>query len=205
LKILILAVFVLGSAPAWLGADPALDTLTLKDGSVVQGQIVDETASAVGVVVNGVRRSFARDFIVKIDYAQNPGSTAPASPPAQSNPGLEPAPGVPGDAWAQELSAEYQVPESTVLWVNQQGIAQPDVPEVFEVAASARAPLGDVVQLRRSGESWPEIRAHYGLQDAPPPPPHAVVVVEPAPAVVVAAPLLLRILFFPFFLFMHHH
>jgi hypothetical protein len=183
---------VLGSLGG-LAADQPLDVLKLKDGRVLQGEIVGETDSKVELMVDGTTRTFSRDFITNITYG---GADEGAQPE-----GTALRPGLHGDALSADLAARYRVPESSVLWARHQGISDSDLPEVFEVAAEAQVPIRPVVDLRLKGMSWREIRDRFGLE-APPPPSSARVVVV-APLVMLPPPLIFRILFFPFFLFRH--
>lgn len=183
---------VLGSLGG-LAADQPLDALTLKDGRVLQGQIVGETDAKVELVVDGTTRTFSRDFIASIRYGGADEGVESAGQPIWH--------GVHGDALSADLAERYRVPESSVLWARQQGISDADLPEVFQVAAEAQVPISAVVDLRLRGMPWRDIRGRFGLE-APPPSPsaHGVIV---APLVLAPPALILRILLFPLFIFRH--
>lgn len=96
-----------------LSAEANQDILTLKDGRVVAGQIVDENDDSVALVSDGVKRSYSRDFISKISYGS-------ATDNAVGTSGLSPAVAIPrqsGDALTADLAARFQVPEHSVIWV----------------------------------------------------------------------------------------
>jgi len=202
LRLLLLAAALLVAWPSLpaAAAEP-MDTLTLTDGRTVQGQVVSEGADGVKIVVAGVERSFSRDLVAKVSYGGD------GAQPAHVGPGAAPeGAAADGDALAADLSYQYQVPRSSVEWARRQGITDADLPQVFAVAADAQVRLKPVVDLRLQGWSWPDIRAHFGLQDAPPAPaPRPHVEVEVSGPVPVPPPFILfRILFWPFLLLTHH-
>ncbi|MGH7441493.1 MAG: hypothetical protein ACREKE_02340 [bacterium] len=178
---------VLGSLGV-LAADQALDMVTLKDGRVVQGEIVAEKTGQIQILVDGVARTYSRDFISRIRYGGDDDASS-------ANNSALVAPG--GDALTVNLAARYQVPESSVLWVRQQGITDEDLPRVMAVASAAEVSLRAVTDLRLQGWSWRSIRSHFGLVE--PEPEARVVVMEPDPI-----PLFFRILLFPLFFFGWH-
>lgn len=145
-------------------ADPSLDVITLKDGRVVSGQIVEESGEKVVFLVDGVKRSYNRNFVTKISYGTGPteGMQASSAGPSEGAPVGE-GPEVKGSLTAQ-IAATYDVPEKAVIWVRKQGIVDADLPLVFYVAAKARVQTRVVVRLRLERWSWNEIEAHFGLR-----------------------------------------
>jgi len=168
--------FVLGLAAGSLWADA--DTVTLKDGRVLKGSIVEERSATVVMLVEGSRRSFGRDFIAKIAYGDGPdaGAGQASGPPegAEVPEGAEAAdqagapstavPAVPGEDLLTALSVRYRVPVSDVAWVRAQGIPDADLPLVFMVAATARVVPRRVVKLYLEGLSWDQIEASFQMQ-----------------------------------------
>jgi hypothetical protein len=162
--------FVLALAVGTLRADA--DTVTLKDGRVLKGQIVEERSATVVMLVGGSQRSFGRDFIAKIAYGD--GSDAgggQASAPPEGNDAVDqpggPAttvPAVPGEDLLTALSVRYRVPVSDVAWVRAQGVPDADLPLVFMVAATARVAPRRVVKLYLEGLSWDQIEASFQMQ-----------------------------------------
>jgi hypothetical protein len=169
--------FALCSAGLTLRADSAPsgdDTVTLKDGRILHGQVVEESDDNVVVLVQGVQRTFGRSFIKKIVYGSGPDEAAAPAPaavqsaaPDDGNPyaapqaaGSEPAPK--GDM-VSDLAQRYRVPVSDVIWVRKQGISDTDLPLVFLVAATAQVMPRAVVKLRLEGWAWDDIETHFGL------------------------------------------
>jgi hypothetical protein len=170
-------ILVLGAAGGSLRADtapqPGDDTVILRDGRVLHGQVVEENKDTVVVMVGGLQRKFDRGFIKKIAYGSGPaeagvapgGQYAAASdgdstppPPAGTVP-PEPAQG----DLAQAIAARYSVPVGDVIWVRKQGIPDSDLSMVFMVAAAAQVVPRVVVRLRLRGKSWGDIENHFGL------------------------------------------
>jgi hypothetical protein len=170
-------IFTLGVAGGSLRADaapqPGDDTVTLRDGRVLHGQVVEENKDTVVVMVDGLQRKFDRGFIKKISYGIGPveasaapeGQDAAASdgdttppPPAGTVPS-QPAQGDLVDA----IAVRYSVPVSDVVWVQKQGIPDSDLSMVFMVAATARVVPRVIVRLRLRGKSWEDIENHFGM------------------------------------------
>ena len=191
----LLGMFALLAPVAGLRADASLDQLTLKDGRVIQGQIVSESDSGVDILVSGTKQSFARSNIASVAYAGADGTAAGAGTPDAGSVAAPattvPSGGAPMDSEDAQLAARYQVPEKDVQWVRAQGIPGDEVENVFAVAADAQVTLRAVVDLRLKGWSWGAIREHYGLAESPaayaepgpPPPPRPRVIVEEPPVV----------------------
>jgi hypothetical protein len=160
-------------------AAAAMDLVTLKDGRVIHGVVVEESKSKIIVQVAGVPRTFERAFVTKITYGE---SASPESAPAESelaSPGEGQGQTVPAPKEDEItfLSERYQVPPSDVVWVRDQGISEHDLPLVYLVAAAAQVPPRQVVRLYLSGLSWDEIEARYGIQSGE----VQTLVVEPYP------------------------
>jgi hypothetical protein len=165
---------VLGLGSGALFAEEALtqDVITLKDGRVLKGQVVDESDTKVIIEIKGVKRSYSRSFIAGIDYADASaqGASAPPAPSAGTAPSAPSAPpvavpqGKPQGSMVTDLAAHYSVPVSEVTWVQRQGIMDADLPMVFFIAATAGIVPGPVVRLRLAGWSWSDIEGHYGLE-----------------------------------------
>ncbi|HTB22419.1 MAG TPA: hypothetical protein VK914_06910 [bacterium] len=169
--------FALAAAGA-LWADSAQssdDTVTLKDGRILHGQVVEESNDDVVVLVQGVQRKFGRSFIKKIVYGKGPdealASPAPAqssAPAADGNPYAAPSgggsvPDAPKGDMVSDLALRYKVPVSDVIWVRKQGISDADLPLVFLVAATAQVMPRAVVKLRLEGWAWDDIETHFGM------------------------------------------
>jgi hypothetical protein len=137
-------------------AGPGPDRLTLKDGRVIAGTIVQEDVKAVTLRSGSMEREYRRDFIRSIAYGETP-------PPA-TVPGLAPTPAARASSLDADLCQRYNVPLSEVQWVRRQGMADADLPLVFFVAATAQVVPGPVVALRKQGLSWEEIERHYGME-----------------------------------------
>ena len=144
------------------------DVLTLKDGRLLKGQVVEETDDKIFVLIKGVKRSYSRSFVTKVAYGSGPAGAvaAPASvaapeeaPPSEALPAVKPSGNLTTD-----LALRYRVPESEVIWVRRQGITDTDLPLLFLVAATAGVVPGAVVSLRLAGNSWGEIESHYGME-----------------------------------------
>lgn len=170
--------FALGLAWGGLRAEQAPqesadDTVSLKDGRVLHGTVLEESKDNIVVMVDGVKRSFGRSFVTKVSYGNGSGAgSAMASGPAEAAPGgaypAPPAGTIPSDPpkgnLVADVSTRYKVPPSDVVWVRQQGIPDADVPLVFLIAATAEVVPRAVVRLRMEGWSWADIEAHYGMR-----------------------------------------
>jgi hypothetical protein len=166
--------FVLALAAGPLRADAApqdYDTVTLKDGRVVQGQVVEERKDTLVLTVRGVRRSFGRDFIAKVSYGSGPeaGVEGSVGPDEGAGPGDAEGPSgavphAPTEDLATALSVRYRVPLGDVLWVRRQGVSDADLPLVFLVAATAGVTPRRVVKLIREGWSWSDIENYFQMQ-----------------------------------------
>ena len=156
----------LGLAGA-LKADPADDQLTLKDGRVVTGQVVEESQDSITLLVKGVTRHYKRDLVKKVAYGSGSAEAPPpdGEPAAATVPAGEPA-AKPAVSLDVDIAQRYQVPMTEVAWVRRQGITEADLPIVFFVAASAGITPGPVVRLRLEGWSWRDIERHYGMDPA---------------------------------------
>jgi hypothetical protein len=162
--------FVLALAAGTLRADA--DTVTLKDGRVLKGQIMEERSATVLMLVGGTKRSFGRDFIAKIAYgdgADAGGDQASAPPEAHDavdqlgGPGTT-VPAAPGGDLLTALSVRYRVPVGDVAWVRAQGVPDADLSLVFMVAATAQVVPRRVVKLYLEGLSWDQIEASFQIQ-----------------------------------------
>lgn len=163
--------FVFGLAGGPLCAGPApqeYDRVTLKDGRVVQGQVVEERKDTVVIAVRGLRRSFGRDFIAKISYGSGPEEGADASTEASEGGEADgpsgAVPQAPAEDLATALSVRYRVPLGDVLWVRRQGVSDADLPLVFLVAATAGVTPRRVVKLIQEGWSWSDIESSFQMQ-----------------------------------------
>lgn len=151
---------------------PDDDTVTLKDGRVLHGQVVEESDDSVVVLVQGLQRKFGRSFIKKIVYGSGPAEASVTQQAPMAAGAVEDAPApeagtIPsappkGDLVA-DLSVRYRVPENDVIWVRRQGVSDADLPLVFMVAATAHVVPRAVVKLLRAGWSWDDIEEHYGM------------------------------------------
>ncbi|HTB21894.1 MAG TPA: hypothetical protein VK914_04215 [bacterium] len=143
---------------------PDYDTVKLKDGRIVKGQVVEERNDSLVVLVKGVRRTFERSFVAKISYGDGAGGEEGqglAAPPAQApSPSDLPSGAAAGDL---VLSRRYSVPVSDVAWVRSQGVPDVDVAMVFFVAAAARVQPRRVVHLYLEGWSWDEIEDYFQI------------------------------------------
>jgi hypothetical protein len=182
---LIAAVFaaVLASG-AGLRAD---DTVTLKDGSSLQGQVMEETDAQVVLMDHGVQRTLDRSLVARVDFNTSPSSDsgAPAAAPAPDSPAGagdavppsgagEPAgfdatgsgPQQPTQEqmdYANGISDYYQVDPDQVWGFEEQGIPVEELPVVFYVARRAQCAPGLVADMRLQGMSWADICMHFGL------------------------------------------
>jgi hypothetical protein len=154
------------------------DSLLLKDGRVIHGQVVEETDAKVTVMVAGVQRRYGRDLIKRIDYGgsqplldgagdpEQPATSRPAEPRdrgAEAIPAPAPEPSTRANSLDEDLALRYQVPLSEVHWIRAQGIVDADLPLVLFVAARARIAPGPVVSLRLKGWTWSQIEDRYGI------------------------------------------
>jgi hypothetical protein len=162
----------LGSRPA-SAADSAADSVTLKDGRVLQGEVIEEGKDTVVVLVDGIKRSYGRNFIAKIAYGSGAAGAAPEAGPVgpgdsgagpQGDPSMAVPGGPPSGSLVSDIAVRYRVPVSDVLWVRQQGVPDADLPLVFLVAATARVVPRAVVKLRLRGWSWADIEEHFGMR-----------------------------------------
>lgn len=146
----------------------AEDTVTLKDGRVVHGSVVEERADTIVVQVDGVKRSYGRSFVAKVAYGSGMAGEGEA-PGAQTGYRSNPPEGatVPmspmGSNLVSDISARYRVPPSDVLWVRQQGIVDADLPLVFLLAATARVAPRTIVMMHLQGMDWADIEAQYQI------------------------------------------
>jgi hypothetical protein len=162
--------FVLGLAGGPLRADA--DTVTLKDGRVLKGEIVEEQSSDVVLLMGGARRSFGRDFIAKIAYGDGADAGAEQAPGPPDGGGAVYQAGGPSSAipampkadLLTALSVRYRVPVGDVAWVRRQGVPDADLSLVFLVAATARVVPRRVVELYLEGWSWDRIEDYFQMQ-----------------------------------------
>jgi len=154
------------SAPA--AAPSSQDVVTLKDGRVLKGQVVEENDTKVWIEIKGVKRSYSRSFIASIEYGSGADQGAEAAPPSSGGTAPSASATVPSTkpqgSMTADLAAHYSVPESEVVWVQRQGIADADLPMIFFIAATAGVVPGPVVRLRLAGWDWSDIEDHYGLE-----------------------------------------
>jgi len=161
LKILLLSAMGLAPLPA-LG-DASQDTVTLKDGRVLTGTVVEETKDRLTVQVQGVNRLYDRSLVKSVQYGTGP-AQPPLDPAAAKDDQVVPSRVASKAATLdQDLADRYQVPLKEVEWVRRQGITDADLPMVFFVASEAQVRPVEVVDLRLQGLSWREIEAHFGL------------------------------------------
>ena len=143
--------------------DASLDQVTLRDGRVLSGTVLEETKDKLSLQVNGVTRLYDRSLVQSVRYGSGP---AEASPAVRDS-GEDRVPDKVTSKAAsldQDLADRYQVPLDEVLWVRRQGVTDADLPMVFFVASQAAIRPGGVVRLRLQGLSWTEIEEHYGLE-----------------------------------------
>ena len=167
---------LLGPLGAAAMEQPLDDRVTLKDGRVLHGQVIEESNDKIMVMVGGVKRTFGRSFVKKVAYGAGPAggdqqtmSAGAASTGAAGQPGppegVIPSTPPKGDLVA-DLSLRYRVPEGDVVWVRRQGIADSDLPLVFLVAATAGVVPRAIVKLRLAGWSWDDIETRYGMRSS---------------------------------------
>jgi hypothetical protein len=186
------------------------DQVTLKDGRILRGEIIDESSKDLTLKVHGVKRVYSRDFISKVNYGEAQDKASTDGSNAEAPQAVEPEGSDDGSLDA-ELAVKYQVPQAEVVWVRRQGITDDDLPVLFSIAAEAQVLPSAVVKLRLAKMSWNEIRAHFGLPqtgiDSAPQPRVRVEVSGPPPVPVILPPpnILFRILFWPFLLLKHLH
>jgi hypothetical protein len=149
--------------PAAAFSDGTVDTVTLKDGRVLTGLVVEESKDRLTLQVQGVNRVYDRGLIKSVQYGSGP-DAAPASAAAPADDASVPD-RITSSASTldQDLADRYQVPLKEVAWVRHQGIPDADLPNVFFVAAEAQVRPVGVVDLRLQGWSWREIEDHFGL------------------------------------------
>lgn len=161
LFITLLAAALLPSAAGH--CDGNQDTVTLKDGRVLTGLVVEENKDRLTLQVGGVNRVYDRGLIKSIRYGSGP-AEAPQAATGDAAEGTVPARITSQAATLdQDLADRYQVPLKEVAWVRHQGIPDADLPMVFFVASEAAVRPVEVVDLRLQGLSWREIEAHFGL------------------------------------------
>jgi hypothetical protein len=162
-----------------LAAAEVVDTVRLKDGSVLHGQVVEENKNELVLLHKGLRRKISRDLVDSVLF--DTGAEPEAAPGPSSNPGQAPlqAPAtlpppeaasyIPTDDAAQNaqlfagLAQQYGVPASEVAAIHQDGIPVSEVSVVLFIAARAHVVPDEVVGLRRSGMTWLDITLHYNL------------------------------------------
>lgn len=179
------SVFLGLALAAALAADGVQDQITLKDGRIVTGTIVEESPAEVTLRTSGALRHYQRDFIRGIHYGGGGSDTDAASA------ALPPPTAAAANPLDLDLSRRYSVPVTEVQWVRRQGVADADLPMVFFIAAKASVLPGVVVDLRLKGWAWPDIERHFGLE------PRRVYFV---PGPVVPYPLLRASILWPFWL-----
>lgn len=172
---------LIGAAAATRAADSSEDQVTLKNGSTLSGQIVEESSTQVIIEVKGTKKTLDRTQIAKLSYGGGPseaeGSALAAAP--AGNASTEAAPASAAGNVVSELAQEYGVREADVLWVRRQGITDADLPMVFWVAANAQVQTKVVVRLRLERWTWSQIEGHFGLGAEGVDPALAPVVVQP--------------------------
>ena len=161
LSILILAASLLPAAAAF--ADGSDDTVTLKDGRVLSGLVVEESKDRLTIQVKGVKRIYDRGLIQNIQYGSGPAAPAAEPAPDGDSAAVPAKVGSKAATLDQDLADRYQVPLKEVAWVRHQGISDADLPMVFFVAAQAAVRPVEVVDLRLQGLDWREIEDHFGL------------------------------------------
>ncbi len=169
------------AAPALASSSAAVpDVIHLKDGRTVTGQVVEEHAHSIVMVVGGVRRTYDRSLITDIHYGAGEAPQVPegiyapappyAQPPAGSGPGYVPGPpGPPPGSDAElmgEIAQKYNVPVQDVQWVRSQGVDDADLPLVFLIAATAQVTPRQVLELRSQGYNWDQIEQYFGMQSS---------------------------------------
>jgi len=177
------AVFAaLMSLGALLRAD---DTVILTDGTVLQGQVMQETSEQVVLSDHGVQRTLERGLVAKVEFNTSPESSAssPAADAAAAD-GGDTVPSAPSDEAAAPADAGdtvpalpsqdqedylggvanyYQAPPDQVSGFEQEGIPYEELPVVFYVASRAQCDPDLVANLRLQGMSWADICMHFDL------------------------------------------
>ncbi len=158
------------------GALRAEDTVVLNDGSVIMGQVLQETPDQVVVLDEGVRRVLDRGVVSQIEFDTSPNVGSPYQGGPGQGDGVYEAGGVPpsGDIagpapdedeqdYVAGVAGFYGVPEDEVWGFEEQGIPYQQLPVVFYVANRAGCAPGLVASLRLSGMSWGAICTNFGL------------------------------------------
>jgi hypothetical protein len=127
-----------------------MDRVELKDGSVLNCLVIEETKDKVILSMGGTERKFSRSLVKSISFGK--GQPATDAPEA-----------VPGSSLDAGLVRQYAVPESELASMRQQGIPDKDLPLVFFIAAKARVAPGAVVKLRLKGLAWIAISQQFSL------------------------------------------
>lgn len=182
-KIAGMAVFAaILSVGALLRAD---DTVILTDGTVLQGQVMQETSDEVVLSDHGVQRTLQRGLVAKVEFNTSPassdsspatdsapadgGDTVPSAPSgevAAPSDGGDTVPALPTQDqtdYVDGVSAYYDAPSDQVWDFEQQGIPYEELPVVFYVASRAQCDPAEVVGLRLQGRSWADICRYLGL------------------------------------------
>ncbi|HXC63620.1 MAG TPA: hypothetical protein VNZ67_04640, partial [bacterium] len=133
LKLLLLSAVWLAPLPAMAGTSD--DTVTLMDGRVLTGTVVEETKDRLTLQVQGVNRLYDRSLVKSIQYGTGP---EPAASTAQDNNTVPTRITSKAATLDQDLADRYQVPLKEVVWVRHQGISDADLPMVFFVASQAQ-------------------------------------------------------------------
>jgi len=166
------------------------DTLTLNDGSVLKGQVLQEDSQTVTFMDHGTKRTLDRSLVASIQFGGSAAAGAAASAPKEA-PAAEAAPAGGNDAGetvpqasAPEPQAEgesapateeqldyaaavadfYQADPEEVLGFAREGIAFEELPVVLYVAHRSGAAQAEIVRLRLSGQTWAEICARFELR-----------------------------------------
>ncbi len=145
------------AAVAQAGPAPVPAEVTLTDGRVIVGELVQEDRTHLTMVVGGVRRTFDRSLVVAVERGGPPAIGAAAVGPAAGPPPASDA------GYIRGIAQRYRVPVADVLWVRSEGVADGDLPLLFLIAARARVTPRAVVRLRLRGWSWARLEAHYGV------------------------------------------
>ncbi len=146
---------------AGAAATAPLDTVYLKDGSVLRGQVVDYRKDTVTLMANGVKRKLDSSLVARIVFAGADSGSSAQAPAAEGSQAAQ----APASPYAG-LAREYQVPVSEVLWIKNQGIGDKDLTRVLYIAAGAQVTPAAVVKLYQAGMTWREISRHFGLDPA---------------------------------------
>ena len=178
-KIRFAAVFASAMSLAFLlRAD---DTVLLNDGSVLKGQIMEETTDHVVLMDHGIQRTLQRSLVAKISFNTDPSAVSSSAGPDDgggtvpeassgyvplSDEGGNTVPAAPTQEqqdYATGVSNYYQIPPDQVWGFEQQGVPYEELPVVFYVARRAQCAPGEVVSMRLSGMSWSDICMHFAL------------------------------------------